>query len=500
MPKRARGTLLPLHADPAAASLRAQIYTTCVSAMQDGRLTPGARLPSARQLAADWRVARNTVDDAIAQLQAEGFVVRRVGAGTFVSADLPRAGKTQPPARLRPPNARGRELLAAVSTWGRATSGRHSPRHVPAPQPFVAGLPALDEFPLDLWRRLAARRLRHSGRELLGYMPALGHPSLREATARYLAAARGLACAPEQVMIVNSTMQAVDIVSRVLVERGDRVWLEDPGFPNLRAVLAPSGARIVPVPVDSRGLVVARGIALAPSATLVHVVPSFQYPMGGTLSLERRVELLRWAERAGAWIIEDDYQSEFTYEGRPLAPLHHLDGGRRVLYVGTFTNAVFPSLRLAYVVLPPPLVPLFEAVRRQLDDHTHGFAQALLADFLDGGHFGAHLRRMRALYQARRDVLVAACAHELPEWALLGPTHAGMNAALHAPPDRDDRVLARCAEAAGVFAPPLSRHAQARGRCNGLLLGYTALSPPRIIAGIATLARALRALPRRTRR
>jgi len=260
MPKRARGTLLPLHADPAAASLRAQIYTTCVSAMQDGRLTPGARLPSARQLAADWRVARNTVDDAIAQLQAEGFVVRRVGAGTFVSADLPRAGKTQPPARLRPPNARGRELLAAVSTWGRATSGRHSPRHVPAPQPFVAGLPALDEFPLDLWRRLAARRLRHSGRELLGYMPALGHPSLREATARYLAAARGLACAPEQVMIVNSTMQAVDIVSRVLVERGDRVWLEDPGFPNLRAVLAPSGARIVPVPVDSRGACLVHGL------------------------------------------------------------------------------------------------------------------------------------------------------------------------------------------------------------------------------------------------
>jgi GntR family transcriptional regulator/MocR family aminotransferase len=500
MPKRPRGTLLPLLADSGAASLRAQIYTSCVQAMLDGRLRPGARLPSARQLARDWNVSRNTVDDAIAQLQAEGFVVRRVGAGTFVAAHLPATAPRGAPVRLRRPNARGREAIAAASQWSRATAGEHSPRSVPRPRPFVAGLPALDEFPFELWRRLAARRMRTSGRDLLGYLPALGHVPLREAIARHLATARGLACAPAQVMILNSAMQAVDLVARVLLERSDRVWIEDPCYPNLRAALALSGARVTPVRVDANGLDVAQGIASASDAALVHVVPSFQYPLGSTLSLERRLALLRWAQRSGAWLIEDDYQSEFTYEGRPLAPLFQLDGGDRVLYVGSFTNAVFPSLRLAYVVLPQPLVPLFEAARRQLDDHTHGFQQAVLADFLDGGHFGAHLRRMRALYQARRDALVASCARDLPDWAALGPTHAGMNAALHLPAAFADAGLSAQLLTAGVVAPPLSRYASRAGCCNGLLLGYSALGERRIATGVATLAGVLRTAARQPRR
>ena len=493
MPKRPRGNLLPLQVGPEAAGLglSAQIYRTCLALIVAGRLAPGARLPSARQLAIDWKMSRNTVDEAIGRLQAEGFLVRRVGDGTFVAADLPGRVRRVEPVRTRRPNAIGRRALAMVSEWGRNTSSVHAPRSVPRVEAFVAGLPALDLFPVDLWRRLVARRMRVGGRGLLGYFPTLGHPPLREAIARHLAVARGVVCSPRQIMILNSSMQAIDLVARILLEPADKVWVEDPCYPNLRAGLTMAGARIVPIRVDADGLDVRDGVRLAPEAMLACVSPSCQYPTGATLSLERRLALLDWAERGGAWIIEDDYQCEFAYEGRPIVPICSLDRSERVLYVGTFTNGVFPSLRLAYVVLPPALVPVFEAVRGQQDDHTHGLMQAVLADFADGGHLSAHLRKMRSVYQARREALVAACARELDGVAQLGPTTAGMNAALHLPPDRPDRDAAAAAQSAGVRVLPLSRFAIANRSVNGLLLGYAALPERRIASGIARLARAM---------
>ncbi len=488
MPKRPStlASLLPADLAVAGLGLRARIYRTLLDAMLDGRLAAGARLPSARDLASRWRVARNTVDDAIGQLQAEGLVVRRVGAGSFIALDVP--GRAPRAGRLRPPSAVGRRALRAASAWGRSTSSDYAPRSVPRAEAFVAGMPSLAAFPVDLWRRLVARRMRESGRALLGYFPPLGHGPLREAVARHLAVTRGIACSADQVMIVNSTMQATDLIARVLLERGDSAWIEDPCYPNLRATLAVSGARIVPVPVDDDGIDVARGIAAARDAALAYVTPSFQYPTGVALSLERRLELLRWAERARAWIVEDDYQSEFTYAGRPIASLTSLDGGRRVLYLGTFTNSVFPSLRLAWVVLPRSLVALFHAVRRQQDDHTHGLLQSVLADFADGGHLLAHLRRMRALYQVRRDVLVAACAREFPPSTRLGPTNAGMNAALYLPAQLPDRLVVALADRAGIRVLPLTRYGSPACRRNGLLLGYTALTERRIVAGVARLA------------
>ena len=468
--------------------VRAQIYKTCLAAILDGRLGAGARLPSARGLAADWRVSRNTVDDAIAQLQAAGFVERRVGDGTYVAMDVPGRAARKGEVRVRPPTALSRKALNSASAWGRTTSTTHVPRSAPRAEAFIAGLPALDRFPFELWRRLTARRMRASGRSLLGYFPSLGHAPLREATARHLATTRGVSCSADQVMILNSTMQAADLVARVLLERTDTAWVEDPCFPNLRATLSISGARIVPVTVADQGLDVTRGASVAPDAALVYVTPSFQYPTGVTMSLERRLELLRWADRSGAWIVEDDYQSEFTYEGRPIASLWSLEGGERVIHVGTFTNSVFPSLRLAYVVLPRSLIALFQAVRRQLDDHTHGLLQAVMADFADGGHFHAHLRRMRALYQARRDALVAACARDLDPRVRLGPASGGMNAALDLPPELPDAAVAALADAAGVRALPLSRYGSPSCSRNGLLLGYTALTERRIASGVARLA------------
>jgi GntR family transcriptional regulator/MocR family aminotransferase len=490
MPKHPSTAMIPLLTGPGAEglSLRDQIYKTCLAAIVDGRLAVGARLPSARQLAVDWRISRNTVDDAISRLQSEGFLVRRIGDGTYVSAHAPVAPQAR--AKLRGPSAIGRKALAGVSAWSRSATSAHAPNSAPRAEAFVAGMPALDAFPLTLWRRLVARRLRAGGSGLLGYFPSLGHEPLREATARHLAAARGIGCEPAQVMILNSSMQAVDLIARVLLERGDAVWIEDPCFPNLRSVLSMSGARIVPVPVDALGLDIDEGARRATPA-LVCVTPSCQYPTGVTLSLERRLALLRHAEACGAWIIEDDYQSEFTYTGRPVASIHSLDRSERTLYIGTFTNSVFPSLRLAYVVLPSPLVPVFEAVRRQLDDHTHGAMQAVLADFMDGGHFNAHLRRMRSLYHERRDALVAACARSLPATAVLGPATSGMNAALQLPARLADTVIAARAAAAGLQVQPLSRYASGPKASNGLLLGYTALTERRIAAGMARLARVI---------
>jgi GntR family transcriptional regulator / MocR family aminotransferase len=496
MARVSRGAWLPLQRRPESEALgiSAQIYRACVDAIVEGRLAPGARLPSARQLAADWDVARNTVDDALGRLQGEGFLERRVGAGTFVAAVVPgRVGRIAR-SRMRRPAATGRRALATLSAWGRATSDAYAPKSAPRPEAFIAGLPALDLFPLDLWRRLVARRMRVSGRALLGYFPTMGHGPLQKATARYLATARGMACSPDQIMIVNSTMQAVDLVTRVLLEPGDSAWVEDPCYPNLRAVLAMAGVKCIPVPVDGDGIDVAHGARHAADAALAFVSPSCQYPTGATMSVERRLALVQWADRAGAWIVEDDYQCEFTYEGRPIAPIATLDRRERVLYIGTFTNSVFPSLRLAYLVLPRALVPVFRAVRAQQDDHTHGLAQAVMADFADGGHFGAHLRKMRAVYGARRDALVAACARELDASARLGPTTTGMNAALYLPRELVDRDVAARARASGIAALALSRHSASARGVNGLLLGYTALSERRIAEGIALLARVLEGL------
>jgi GntR family transcriptional regulator / MocR family aminotransferase len=493
MPRRSRASFLSLQAGPATAglSLRALIHRSCLEAIVDGRVAPGDRLPSARQLASDWRISRNTVDDALSALQAEGLLERRVGAGTFVTSSVARSRRAV--RELRPPSAFGRDALTQLSRWSRDAAFVHAPGASPKPQAFIAGLPDVELFPHDLWRRLTARRMRTSARSLAGYLPPLGLPALQDATARHLAAARGLVCEPGQILVLNSTMQAADLIARVLLERGQPVWIEDPSFPNLRSALAASGARLVPVPVDHEGIDVAAGIARAPAAALAYVTPSCHYPLGVALSMQRRLALLDWAARTGAWIVEDDYQSEFIYEGRAHAPLASLERNGRVLHVGTFTNAVFPSLRLAYVVLPPQLVDVFAAVRGQLDDHTHGLAQAVLADFLDAGHFAAHLRRMRAVYEARREALVRTCTRELPPGAALRPASGGMNAVLLLSGRRSESAITDAASQPGVRALPLSRYALRSRAWRGLLLGYAALDEASIRDGVSRLGRAIRA-------
>ena len=492
MPPRANNMFLPLDRarEAPGVSLRALIRRSCLEAIVSGRIGHGERLPSARQLARDWHVSRNTVDDALEALQAEGVIERRVGSGTFVvfRSDQQASARWRP----RPPSALGREALEQLSRWGRVAAEADAPHTVPKPRAFVAGMPDASEFPHALWRRLVARRLRSDAVKLAAYLPPKGLPALQHATARHLAASRGLVCEPSQILILNSTMQAADLIARVLLERGRRAWIEDPCYPNLRSSLALSGATLVPVPVDREGIDVAAGIARAPDAALAYVTPACHYPLGGALSNTRRQALLDWAAKRGAWIVEDDYQSEFFHVGHAPAPIASLGASNRALHLGTFTNAVFPSLRLAYVVLPSPLVDVFAAVRGQLDGHTHGLAQAVLADFIDGGHFAAHLRRMRALYAERRAAIVDACERELPTRFELGPSNAGMSVALLDRRRTPDRELAAAAAAAGVQTLPLSRYAIRSRAWRGLLLGYAGLEEPGVRSGVLRLARSLR--------
>ena len=417
------------------------------------------------------------------QLQADGFLERRIGDGTYVARRLPRFAD-KAPGKTRPPSRASRLAVETFSQWARTAAGTHLPHASPRPRAFHAGFPALDAFPMQLWQRLTARCLRTESRGLLHYFPSMGYGPLREATARHLAITRGVVCAPEQVMILNSSMQALDLIGRVLLERGDDVWIEEAAYPNVKVALSLSGARITAVPVDGEGLDVAAASARGKSAALVQVTPACHFATGAPMSLRRRLALLQWAEKARAWIVEDDYQGEFTHDGRPLETLYSLDRGARVLHLGTFTNVLFPSLRLSYLVIPAAMCEVFEAVRAQLDDHTHGIAQAVLADFIDEGHLAAHIRRMRPIYKERRDVLVDAVGRHIPD-GRLGPSGAGMHVSLQLPRAINDRTLRERGAKAGLALMPLSRYSPA---LNGLMLGYTALTPAQIRDGVRRLA------------
>jgi GntR family transcriptional regulator/MocR family aminotransferase len=296
---------------------------------------------------------------------------------------------------------------------------------------------------------------------------------------------------PEQVIVVSGSQQALDLSARVLLDPGDAVWVEDPGYMGARGALSGAGARLVPVPVDEEGLEVAKGIEREPGARLACVTPSHQYPLGVTMSLGRRLELLGWAGRSGAWVIEDDYDSEYRYTGRPLEALQGLDTGGRVLYVGTFSKVLFPALRLGYLVVPPDLVDAFASARELTDRHPPTVEQAVLAGFIDEGHFVRHLRRMRALYARRQAALVEEAAHELPGLLDVGPAAAGLHLVGWLPEGEDDREASRRAANRGVEAPPVSLYgAELRVR-GGLMLGYAAVAEREMRGGVRRLAEAL---------
>ena len=488
MPKRTSAAhLAALAVDPKSPEpLYRQIYFAIREAILDGRLAPGQRLPATRTLARDLGLSRNTVVTAFEQLHAEGYVEGRTGAGSYVSTILPEellnaraaAGRTSGGRRRRRgPSERG-AYLAGIRT-----------RQESRPRAFSPGLPELARFPFEDWARLIARRWRRPSMSFLVAADPAGYRPLREAIAQYLGAARAVSCTPDQVVVVSGAQQALDLMARVLIDPGDTVWMEEPGYPGMRGALLAAGASLAPVPIDDEGLSVAAGRKLAPAARLACVSPSHQYPLGVTMSLTRRLELLEWAREADAFILEDDYDSEYRYGGRPLAALQGLDEEGRVIYVGSLSKVMFPGLRIGYMIVPEDLVDAFIRVRVLVDTHPSSIAQAALADFIAEGYLAAHIRRMRALYAERQRMLLDVMAAG-PDLAL-APDEAGMHLVARLAKGIDDRVLSARARAEGVEAPALSTYYHGPPDRQGLLLGYAGLGETEIRDGVERLARAL---------
>lgn len=465
-----------------------QLYDKLREAILTRQLTGGTRLPSTRLLANELSISRNTVMSAFEQLLAEGYLEGKVGAGTYVAQVLPEdmiyveMGQKM----LRQPlPQKGRTLSkrSQVVTATRLTTARN----LAQPVAFRPGMPDVAEFPGEVWSRLVAKHWQNSSAGLLGYGEAQGYKPLREAIAAYLWTMRGVHCEAEQIVIVAGSQQGLDLAARVLLDPGEAVWLEDPGYLGARSALLGAGAQIVPVPVDAEGLNVEAGVALKPEVRLAYISPSHQYPLGVTMSLARRLALLEWANHVGAWILEDDYDSEYRYASRPLAALQGLDNEGRVIYLGTFSKVLFPALRLGYLVVPPDLIEAFVAARAVSDRHSPSIEQAVLADFITEGHFARHIRRMRALYAERQQILVKTARQELRGLLEINPAEAGMHLVGWLPTEIEDCLVAKQATVVGMEVPALSAYALEPYPRGGLLLGYAGFNELEISQGIHKL-------------
>lgn len=475
--------------------LQNQIYLGVRRAILDGVLGPGMRLPSSRALASDLRVSRTTTLCAYGQLTAEGYLAARQGSGTFVAQDVPDRLAEQAAPRLVPrtkhPQLSGRGVTL-VSLPGPA-------RRLEGPaRAFRLGWPALDLFPLRLWSQLVSRRLRSTTVGQLGYNDSAGFAALRQAVAEYVPAARGTRFSTDQVFIVAGAQRALQILSALLLDPGDPVWLEEPGYPGARSAFVGAGARIVPVRVDNEGLDVAAAAGRATNARMAYVTPSHQFPLGVTMSLARRLALLKWASAAGAWVVEDDYDSEFRYGVRSIPCLHGLDADGRVIYLGTFAKTAFPAMRLGFFVVPPDLRDKFLAARRTADLHPPLLEQMVLADFIVEGHYARHLRRMQAVYRERLEALIEA-ADSLCGGALrIRPVRTGLHAVadLHGV---DEECVCDEARNRGIEVAPLAAYFIGPRRANGLLLGFASTQPDALWRGMEQLAASIEAARRPAR-
>ncbi|OKB66248.1 GntR family transcriptional regulator [Serratia marcescens] len=457
----------------AAGTLRDRLCGTLRQAIHQGALSVGQRLPSSRVLAGDLSLSRVTVEAAYGRLESEGYLQRRVGQGTFVAI---RIAKPPPPAtgtgmpRL---SRRGQQIVQ--------TGGCRDPQQ---PQAFAAGSPDLRAFPIALWKQLTAQRLRLQGENLLRYGDPQGYLPLREAIAAHVNQTRGVLCDARQVIVLTSSQQALQLIATLLLDSGDCVWMEEPGYAGARNAFISAGAALTPVAVDSDGL---RAAPPLPDPRLIYLTPSHQYPTGAALSLARRLTLLALAERQQAWIIEDDYDSEFHYDGLPIPAMQGLDRHGRVLYLGTFSKSLFPSLRLAYLIVPPALVEPFVTARTVYDGHSAQLMQAVTAEFIRQGHFTAHIRYMRQLYRSRRDVLLAEVREKLGHFATPNPAAGGLQLSVWLPPGQEV-ALSLQAQRLGILTPGLAAQYQTtQTQRDGWLLGFSALTPGEIRSAVERL-------------
>lgn len=468
-----------------------QVYRALRNSIVSGVLVAGARVPASRRLAEDLGVSRTTVLAALEQLAAEGYLVGRRGSGTYVQA---RAAAPRPSLRRRP------TTRPTMSQLGHRLS---EPRHLPLQGGYVHarpalrwdfryGLPAIREFPLEAWHRCLGRRARRSSARAFDYGPPQGSIDLREALAAYLGRARGIVCMPEQIVVVTGSQQGLDLVARLVLDPGDAAIVEEPAFEGARNAFRAAGAMVHALRADAEGLDTSQ-LARIPAARLVCVTPSHQFPLGGILSWSRRAELLAWAHAADAWVIEDDYDGEFRYGGRPIAPLKALDQDDRVLYLGTFSKVMFPALRLGYLVLPPAWVEPVTRMKLLADGGSARLEQDALADFISSGHFERHVRRARLRGAERRAALVEALHGRFDDRVEVVGAEAGLHvvAWMRDRPGRTTRSVVERAAAAGVGVYAITPYYTTPPPTVGLILGYAGLTPKAIGAGITRLSEAI---------
>lgn len=489
---------LTLERGAKAPPLYRQVYDQVRLAVLEGRLPPGTRLPSSRILADELRCSRNTVVGAFEQLLAEGYLEGHVGSGTYVSRVLPDellAVRPDRPATTKPTESEPPTLGKRGHRLARLEPPGAPARRGDGRRAFVPGMPETAFFPFSVWGRLVGRFWRVPPRDLLRPGEPGGFRPLREAIAAYLRAVRALPVEPEQVFVTSGAQQALDLVARLLLDPGERVWIEDPGYAGLRGPLLAAGAEVVPLPVDQEGVDVAEGQRRAPDARMAVVTPARQYPLGLAMTLARRLELLSWAQKVSAWVVEDDYDSEYRYAGRPLAPLQSLDeGAGRVVYIGSLSKVLFPSIRLGYLVVPPALVEPVTRARAVLEDYPALALQPALAAFIQEGHFAAHLRRMRALYQGRQDAMLEAAQRHLDGMVQLSGSEAGLHLLARLRLPITDHQASAAASAEGLVTPPLSAYfydGPPGGSSDALLLGFSAVPEEVMDSQVAKLAQAL---------
>jgi GntR family transcriptional regulator/MocR family aminotransferase len=495
MPRREQTVeLLTLNLDKGSPeSLHLQLDQQIRRLILEGRLKQGARLPPSRQLAKELGCSRNTVLSTFEQLKAEGFLTGSTGAGTFVASDIDVDLLASPRRRKEGAGVSREPKLSSVGLALRRV--KRTPSLLG--RPFSLAGPDVKLFPADIWARISARAWRHSPLDILRCDDPAGYMPLREAIATHLHNARDISCNARQIIITAGATQALDLMVRLLAEEGDPIWVEDPCFVTGTNVLTAAHSTIVPVPVDEQGLVVEEGIRLAPGARMAMVTPSHQFPLGVVMSLKRRLALLEWANEADAWVLEDDYDSEFRYVGRPLPTLHSLDKNERVIYIGTFSKVLFESLRLGYVVLPGHLADRVIEARGNLEQSVPVPMQPMLARFIEEGHFAAHVHRMRRIYAARREAVVSCGQKYLGGLLEFSGDQSGLHvvasftAALAERMSLDEAVAE--AEKHGVALTRLSHYYSGKAPAPAVVIGYGSVSDDKIEPAMRALARALEA-------
>jgi GntR family transcriptional regulator/MocR family aminotransferase len=477
------------HPAHAAMPLHARIQRAIRQLIVDGALGPGKPLPASRGLAKSLGVSRDTIETAYAQLHAEGFIDRRVGSGSFVAEMT----EFTPGRRLSQRDALLRNQAPSLSARGAAMFRGGGVRELPSPRPFAHGVPETRTFPLQLWERLERQVRKEAGALTLLHGDPQGTEPLRRAIADHVNLERGARATADRVLVLTSSQQAMSLCANMLLDPGDRIFIEDPVYYGARKAFDAAGLECVPVRVDRQGIVVEQILAEPRRAKAVFLTPSHQFPTGATLALERRLALIEWAARQRSWIIEDDYDSEFHYAGKPTACVQGLDPHDRTIYIGTFTKSLFPGLRIGYVVLPPQLVKPMTVARTLLDGHSAAMAQLTLARFMQGGHFGAHVRSMRGIYAERLDVLVSLVQRHLSGFVEPRVPIGGLQMPCILTCGMPERVAVAAALGVGIELLGLSAlHAAGDGE-PGFLMGFAAYTPLEIERAVKRLADALRA-------